>query len=114
MKIEFDRKANAAYIKISSKKIKKTVTVTDECMVDLDCENNVIGIELLSISSLDDDFCLWFDLAGAADYLDKAPVTIRRWVREGRLPYHKPGKEYLFQKKDLDCFIHKSRMAGKY
>lgn len=113
MKIEFDRKANAAYIRISSQKVVKTVPVTDECMIDLDSKNKVVGIELLSISSLNDDFRIWFDLSGAADYLDKAPVTIRRWVREGRLPYHKPGKEYLFQKKDLDQFIDKSRNAEK-
>lgn len=113
MKLTVDRKANAAYIKISSRPVAKTVPVTDECAVDLDAKDRVVGIELLSINFLTNDFCLWLDLPGAADYLDKAPVTVRRWIREGRLPYYKPGKEYLFQKEDLDKFLEQSRHPGK-
>lgn len=112
MRLSVDRKANAAYIKISSKPVTKTVSVTDECAVDLDENDSVVGIELLSISSLTDDFRIWLDLPGAAEYLDKSPVTVRRWIRDGRIPYFKPGKEYLFQKEDLDHFLEQSRHPG--
>lgn len=36
-------------------------------------------------------------------------VTIRRWVKEGKIPYYKPGKEYLFVKEDIDDFINKHK-----
>lgn len=109
MKIEIDRKADAGYIKLSNKKIEKTVSVSEYCNVDIDSDGGVSGIELLFISQYMDDFKLWLDLANTAEYLNKSPVTIRRWVKEGKIPYYKPGKEYLFVKEDIDDFIHKQK-----
>ena len=109
MKVSFDRKANACYMKLSKKKINKTVPVSDYCNVDVDKDGAVVGIELLFISQYMDDFRLWLDLENAAEYLDKSSITIRRWVQEGRISYYRPGKEYLFQKEDLDEFIRKQR-----
>lgn len=111
MKISFDRKADASYIKLSNKKISKTIPVSDICNVDVDAEGGVVGIELLFISQYMDDFKLWIDLTSAADYLKKSPITIRRWVQEKKIPYYKPGKEYFFVKEDLDEFIRKQRQA---
>jgi excisionase family DNA binding protein len=51
------------------------------------------------------------DLADVAEYLDKSPITIRRWVQEKKIPYYKPGKEYLFIKEDLDEFIRRQKRA---
>lgn len=109
MKISFDRKADASYIKLSNKKISKTVPVSDYGNADLDSEGGIVGIELLFISQYMDDFKLWLDLANAAEYLDKSPITIRRWVQEKRIPYYRPGREYLFVKEDLDEFIRKQK-----
>lgn len=109
MKISFDRKADASYLKFSNRKIVRTVAVSDYCNVDLDSESRVIGVEFLFISQYMDDFKLWLDLPDAAEYLDKSPITIRRWVREKKIPYYKPGKEYLFIKEDLDEFIRRQK-----
>ena len=109
MNIEIDIKADAGYIKLSNKKIDKTVYVSEYCNVDIDSDGRVSGIELLFISQYMDDFKLWLDLANTAEYLNKSPVTIRRWVKEGKIPYYKPGKEYLFVKEDIDDFIHKQK-----
>jgi len=45
----------------------------------------------------------------AAEYLDKSAMTMRRWVREGRVPYYKPSKDYMFVKEDLDEFMKKQK-----
>jgi len=109
MQISFDRNADASYIKLSKRKISKTISVSDYCNVDVDSESRVVGIELLFISQYMDDFKLWLDITNAAEYLNKSSITIRRWVQEKRIPYYKPGKEYLFIKKDLDEFIRKHK-----
>ena len=111
MKISFDRKADASYIKLSNKKINKTISVSDYCNVDLDLEGAVVGIELLFISKYMDDFRLWLEITDAAEYLDKSPITIRRWVQDKKIPYYKLGKEYLFIKEDLDEYIRKKKWA---
>ncbi len=38
----------------------------------------------------------------AADYLKVHPETIRRWVKEGKLPAYKGPKIVRFKKEDLD------------
>lgn len=105
MNITFDRKADSGYIKISRKKIIKTIPVSDYCNVDVDAHGGVVGIELLFISQYMDDFKRWLDLSSAAEYLDKSTVTIRRWVKENKIAFYKPGKEYQFLKEDLDEFM---------
>lgn len=111
MKISFDRKADASYIKLSNKEISKTISVSDYCNVDLDSEGKVVGIELLFISQYMDDFKLWLDITDTAQYLDKSPGTLRRWVKEKKIPYYKLGKEYLFIKEDLDEYIRNQRRS---
>lgn len=107
----FDRKADAGYIKLSKKKIKSTKTVSDYCHVDIDSEGGVIGIELLHVSQYMDDFKVWLDLNNAAEYLNKSPITIRRWVKASKIPHYRPGKEYLFTKEDLDVFINQHKQT---
>ena len=109
MKVTFDRSADASYIKLSGKKIERTSTVSSYCNVDLDDEGKVVGIELLFISKYMDDFKLWLELASAADYLNKSEVTLRRWVKDGSVPYYRLGREYLFIKEELDEFIKKHK-----
>ena len=50
MKITFDKKADAMYIYLQTKKVFKTKQVTNDTIVDMDKEGNVIGIELLFVS----------------------------------------------------------------
>jgi excisionase family DNA binding protein len=107
----FDRSADASYIKLSQKGIEKTIPVSDYCNVDLDAEGKVVGIELLFISQYMDDFKLWLELASAAEYLNKSEITLRRWVKNGNVPYYRLGREYLFIKEELDEFIRKHKKA---
>jgi len=111
MNIKLDRKADSGYIKLSRKKITKTIPVSDYCSVDTDAYGGVVGIELLFISQYMDDFKVWLDLSSAAEYLNKSTITIRRWVKEKKIPYYKPGKEYLFLEDDLDQFMKKHKQA---
>ena len=50
MKITFDKEADAMYIYLKEKKTFKTKCITDDTIVDLDKDGNVIGIELLFVS----------------------------------------------------------------
>jgi len=50
MKITFDKKADAMYIYLQSKKVFETKQITDDTIVDMDNDGNVIGIELLFVS----------------------------------------------------------------
>jgi len=49
----------------------------------------------------------------AAQYLNTAVGTLRGWVRKKRFPYHKPGKELLFRKADVDHWMNKFRHGAK-
>jgi excisionase family DNA binding protein len=111
MRLSFDRSADASYIKLSAKKIDRTVPVSGYCNVDLDEEGKVVGIELLFIGQYMDDFKLWLELPNAAEYLNKSEITLRRWVKEGGVPYYRMGREYLFLKEELDDFIKKQKRA---
>ena len=48
-----------------------------------------------------DDIPSTFTIKEAAEYLEFAEITIRRWAKEGKLPYHKVGKNYVFHIEDL-------------
>jgi len=37
--------------------------------------------------------------------MNKSHIIMIRWLQEKRIPYYKPGKEYLFIKEDLDEFM---------
>jgi excisionase family DNA binding protein len=111
MKITLDKVANAGYIKISGNKINKTVSVSDYCNVDIDKEGAIVGIELLFINHYADDFKFWLGLSSTAAYLNKSPLTIRRWIQKGELPTYKIGREYLFVKEELDNYIKRQRQG---
>jgi excisionase family DNA binding protein len=44
----------------------------------------------------------------SAEYLEVAEVTVRRWAKEGKLPFHKIGKNYVFATDDLRKVKRKS------
>lgn len=51
MKITYDKLADAMYIYFSTGKVFKTVEMEDSVIVDLDKKGNLVGIEVLGISS---------------------------------------------------------------
>lgn len=55
----------------------------------------------------------YMNLTEVARYLSTAEGTLRGWVRKKRLPYHKPGKELLFRKADVDAWMNRYRHGAK-
>lgn len=51
MKIEYDKIADAIYIYLKKAKVYKTVKMQDRLVVDVDRKGNIIGMEVLDISS---------------------------------------------------------------
>ncbi len=45
-----------------------------------------------------------FTLKEAAEYLEVAEITVRRWVKERLLPHRKIGKNYVFDADELKAF----------
>ncbi|MEW5909530.1 MAG: helix-turn-helix domain-containing protein [Thermodesulfobacteriota bacterium] len=42
-----------------------------------------------------------FTIKEASQYLEVAEITIRRWIKQGKLKYMKVGKNYVFLVDDL-------------
>ncbi len=104
-----DRLADAGYIKVSNKKMAKTICASEYCNLDVAKDGTVVGIELLFISKYMSDFKFWLSLTSAANYLNKSPITIRRWAKEGKIPHYKIGNEYTFVLDDLNNFVKERR-----
>lgn len=54
MNIQYDKVADAMYVKLSTAKVAKTVEISDNLIADLDAQGNTIGIEMLDVSSQPD------------------------------------------------------------
>ena len=50
MKVNYDKEADAMYIRLQEGKIKGTIKVHDRLMVDLDAKGNTVGVEVLDAS----------------------------------------------------------------
>ncbi len=51
MKIDYDKKADAMYIKLGTGAVSHTIKLRDKLLVDVDEKENVIGIELIAAST---------------------------------------------------------------
>lgn len=51
-----------------------------------------------------------FSLKEAADYLDIAEITLRRWIKAGKLNFNRIGRSIVFDPDDLKAF---KRTKGK-
>ena len=51
MKITFDKEADAVYIEFSSGEFDKNKKIDEDTIIDLDSKGNILGIELLNVSS---------------------------------------------------------------
>lgn len=47
----------------------------------------------------------WLDLPHAAEYACLATKTIRRAISEGSLPFSKPGRKILVDRRDVDSWL---------
>jgi len=57
-----------------------------------------------------DTFQKYFKTKKAAEYLGITEAEIRRYARDGKITYSRPGgKVMLFDKFDLDAFIENNR-----
>lgn len=57
--------------------------------------------------------CLWYriqcvDCETAAQYLDIETDTVRQWIKSGKLPASKPGREWMIRLKDIDSMLAKT------
>ncbi|MEO0183898.1 MAG: DUF2283 domain-containing protein [candidate division WOR-3 bacterium] len=50
MKIEFDKQADALYIYMQERPVKKTKEIEEGILVDFDEDNRLIGIEILDVT----------------------------------------------------------------
>jgi len=48
-----------------------------------------------------DDIPSTFTIKETSEYMDVAEITMRRWAKEGKLPFQKVGKNYVFLVDDL-------------
>lgn len=51
MKATYDREADAMYIRVKKGKVHKTLKVSSAILADVDKKGNVLGLELLFVSS---------------------------------------------------------------
>lgn len=47
----------------------------------------------------------------AADYLHVSVGTLREWVRTKGLPHYKPGKQLLFQPREIQAWMSRHRQG---
>ena len=61
--------------------------------------------EILDIKEWQDEIARKpFNLKQASEYLGVSPVTLRRWVKAGRVVAYKMGRAYTFKVRDLKEF----------
>ncbi|MBI4620343.1 MAG: helix-turn-helix domain-containing protein [Desulfobacterales bacterium] len=64
-------------------------------------ESVVKGVRYCNYDEVFDDIPSTFTIKETSEYLEVAEITIRRWVKEGKLPYDRVGKNYVFHVGDL-------------
>ena len=74
MDINYDKEADALYIRLMRGTVARTVEVSDRCVIDLDAQGGTLGIEVLQVSAHG-------NLAETLEQQDTVPVT----VHEGAL-----------------------------
>lgn len=105
MKISYDKEVDVAYIKISDNPIVRDMSINDYFIINLDADNNPVGIEFLFASKRLKDFELWYDLFSTANYLNVPEPIVKSWIKQKKLPAYKFDREYHLKKTDLDKFV---------
>jgi len=53
-----------------------------------------------------------FSLKEAAEYLQAAEITVRRWVKAGKLKYRRVGRNFAFDPDELKAFKKTNKERG--
>ena len=53
----------------------------------------------------------WISIVDAASYLGVKVVTLRKWIKENKIPAHKIGKLWKFKKSELDDWVESGKSA---
>ena len=53
----------------------------------------------------------WISIVDAASYLGVKVVTLRKWIKENKIPAHKIGKLWKFKKTELDAWVESGQSA---
>ena len=53
----------------------------------------------------------WVNLADVAEHLSVSQDTIRNWLKSGKLPTIKAGKQYKFRLSEVDKLLEAGKLA---
>ena len=53
----------------------------------------------------------WVNLADVAEHLSVSQDTVRNWLKSGRLPTYKAGKQYKFRLSEVDKLLENGKLA---
>ena len=53
----------------------------------------------------------WVNLANVAEHLSVSQDTIRNWLKSGKLPTIKAGKQYKFRLSEVDKLLEDGKLA---
>lgn len=53
----------------------------------------------------------YISLKGAAEYLGVSTKVLYEWAAQKRIPAYKLGRLWRFDLKELDTFVHRSRLV---
>lgn len=53
----------------------------------------------------------WVNLIDVAEHLSVSQDTIRNWLKSGKLPVYKAGKQYKFRLSEVDQLLKAGKLA---
>lgn len=53
----------------------------------------------------------WVNLADVAEHLSVSQDTVRNWLKSGKLPTYKAGKQYKFRLSEVDRLLEEGKLA---
>lgn len=53
----------------------------------------------------------WVNLADVAEHLSVSQDTIRNWLKSGKIPTYKAGKQYKFRLSEIDKMLEDGKLA---
>ena len=53
----------------------------------------------------------WVNLADVAEHLSVSQDTIRNWLKTGKIPTYKAGKQYKFRISEVDELLKAGKLA---
>ena len=53
----------------------------------------------------------WVNLEEVANYLSVSKDTIRAWIKQGKIPFYRPGKMYKFKISEIDDYVRNGKIT---